>query len=161
MSQFGGKPIDSAPVVNVLDLDEESRVAYMKSLGARNVDPPLPRSTHLKNKLNGRILPWNNLLAEQRDIMECCDAEGNTDPSCWMPTVNEEEYDPAEHSLLMTRAQDAIYQQSAGITNQYRSEDAVNMNPRPMDYANGAVPYEQVSTITVDDLNNLEAMVEA
>ena len=161
MSQFGGRPIDSAPVVNVLDLDEESRLMYMKSLGAKNVDPPLPRSSHLRNKLNGRVLPWNNLLAEQRDIMECCDAEGNTDPSAWEPTVIEEEYDPAEHSLLMTKAQEVVYQQSAGISNQYRSEEAIDMAPRPMAYANGAVPFDQVSSITADDLNRLEAMVDS
>lgn len=89
------QPIAGGPVNNysaVLDMENENeRIALMKSMGAKNVDPPLPRSSHLINKKTGLILPWNEMLAEQRDVMENCDANGNTDPAAWMPTVIDRE----------------------------------------------------------------------
>lgn len=92
-------------------LDEsfaENRVENLRALGAQNTEPPLPRSAFLKNTKTGLILPWSLGLAEQRDIMVNCDAYGNTDPSAWMNTVNEQDYTPEEHAALMQAAYQAV-----------------------------------------------------
>lgn len=94
--------------VQVFDMAEANRVSYMKSLGARNLNPPLPRSPFLRNKVTGRIMPWNELLSEQTELMECCDAEGNTDPAAWSGLVPKETMTEAEMEAIVARKQSQL-----------------------------------------------------
>lgn len=56
----------------------------LRSMGAVNTDPPLPHSKFIKVLKTGRVMPWNELLAEQpHSEVACCDATGDTDPSAW------------------------------------------------------------------------------
>lgn len=92
-----GYPYDSATPVTPLDPKQvfdiqsgEARNHFLQQLGAKNCRPPLPRSSHLLIKATGRVLPYDPMFAEQQDLVECCDANGNTDPSAWLPTVQPE-----------------------------------------------------------------------
>ena len=97
-------PVDATPVPpqdlhNILDVrDTTARQQALYAAGAKNAVPPLPRSSHLRSKKNGIVFPWDATLAEQRDIMECCDSNGNTDPKAWLATVNPAEYTSAGRS---------------------------------------------------------------
>lgn len=110
------QPTTVAPIASEVVLDQNfalNRVEAMRAMGAKNVDPPLARSAYLKNIHTGLILPWSPGLAEQRDIMVNCDANGNTDAAAWANTVNPVEYNAQEQDVLMQRAMTAIagYQQ--------------------------------------------------
>ena len=97
-------PVRPAAVGVVLDQDfAANAVAHMRAMGAQNVDPPLPRSAFLKNIKTGLVLPWSEALAEQRDLMQNCDASGNTDPSAWANTVVSAE-NSREEQLAMHNA---------------------------------------------------------
>lgn len=145
------QPVAQPTGAAVFDLGSDAeRIAYMRQLGARNTDPPLPRSTHLRNKANGRVLPWEETLAEQRDLMECCDASGNTDPAAWQPFVDYSEYDPVEQQIAMLKAQEQamVQAQARQLTSTHQVPDAVNpTTPQPMQYANDAVPYDEVEKL--------------
>ena len=94
----------------VFDFDDaEHRNQYLRSLGAENILPPLPRSKYVKIKASGRILPWDQLLAEQPTLVECCDVNGNTDPSAWMPDVEPGELSDEEQRLLVLKAQAQLF----------------------------------------------------
>lgn len=71
----------------LMSADEENRLNMMRQMGVANIDGPLPHSPCLRNKKTGVILPWVEILALQRDLVECCDEEGNTDPEAWQPKV--------------------------------------------------------------------------
>lgn len=110
------QPTPVKPVAPSIVLDQDfaaNAVAHMKALGAKNVDPPLSRSAYLKNIKTGLVLPWSAGLAEQRDIMVNCDANGNTDPSAWAHTVNPVMYTADERNALHEAALNAVkgYQQ--------------------------------------------------
>lgn len=139
---------------------DDERIAWMKAQGARNVDPPLPRSSHLKIKTTGVVHPWNPLLATQQDIVECCDEFGNTDPAAWEPTVSHDEYDEdAEAQKLMQEAQLRTLQQAELMTSQYRVHNAVVAAPRPTSYPDGIVPLDQFDKLQ-SDVDKLTAMLE-
>ena len=93
----------------ILDMDDETRTRTLAQMGAANMLPPLPHSPCLKNKKTGIVLPWNELLAAQRDLVDCCDESGNTDPAAWEPRVVKNEVDPrvlqmqAQAQILATR----------------------------------------------------------
>lgn len=59
------------------------------------------------------------MLAEQRDIMECCDSTGNTDPAAWRSTVNEAEYTPAERDALLAEAQATVIKQANAFSGKH------------------------------------------
>lgn len=122
------------------DATEEQRVAYMKSLGATNLDPPLVHSTHLRIKKTGRVLPWNELLAEQTTLVENCDAFGNTDPMAWMPTVKPEGETSSED--MNHWAQSVVLSQASQMTGDFRRADAPVMTARPLDMPNSAVAFD-------------------
>lgn len=108
------QPTPVSPVDPKIVLDENfanNRIAYMKSLGATNVDPPLPRSAFLKNIKTGVVLPWTPGLADQRDIMVNCDAEGNTDPVAWAASVDQRAYSPEEQQQLFDLAKAQLIKQ--------------------------------------------------
>lgn len=75
----------------------------------------LPRSSHLRNKKTGIVFPWSAMLAEQTDIMEPCDASGNTDPAAWESTVNPNEYTDDERDQLYWAARNSAMQHAAKI----------------------------------------------
>ena len=121
--------VDLAGILNEQDL--ASRQAAMRRAGAQNTSPPLPRSSHLRNKKTGLVLPWNDILAEQRDIMECCDSEGNTDPTAWMGTVNPAGYTDEERDELMVQARSVVLQQAQSVTDVYQQDTPVaSMQPQ-------------------------------
>lgn len=129
--------VDLKGILNEQDL--ALRQAAMQRAGAQNTRPPLPRSSHLRNKITGLVLPWNDILAEQRDIMECCDADGNTDPTAWMDTVNPEEYTDAERDELMAQARSSVLQHAKSVTDTYRQDTPVaSMQPKSSDMPFGA-----------------------
>lgn len=159
MSQYTAQPIPQPSYDQIFDMAEETRVAYMKSLGAKNLDPPLPRSSHLRNKQNGRVLPWDEMLAEQRDIMECCDANGNTDPAAWIPTVDTSNHDPEERAELMAKAQAIVASQAIAASNTYRQSGTPGDYHPDGGFPQGVVTYDEVEKVTQKDMDNLISMV--
>lgn len=102
-------PVRAAPAGVVLDQNfAENAVQYMRQMGAKNVDPPLPRSQFLKNTKTGLVLPWSVGLAEQRDIMVNCDAYGNTEPTAWASTVISSENSEQEQQSMHDAAMQAV-----------------------------------------------------
>lgn len=88
MSVNKTRPLAGYDPKQIMDApDEESRLALMQKLGVVNAIPPLPHSPCLKNIKTGVVLPWNELLAAQRDLVVCCDENGNTDEAVWGPKV--------------------------------------------------------------------------
>lgn len=104
---------------NLLNLPQDDMVEALQRTGAMNAQPPLVRSSHLKNKVTGLVLPWNPLIAEQRDIMENCDANGNTDPSAWEGTVDMREYTEADRDADYWAARESVVQQAMQMTDGY------------------------------------------
>lgn len=95
------QPVTQADPTIVLDQNFASNaMEEMRKLGAKNVTPPLAPSTHLKNIKTGIIFPWTAALAEQRDILVNCDANGNTDPAVWKQTVRSEQELPDQSDLM-------------------------------------------------------------
>lgn len=109
------QPTPVAPVAQNIPLDENfaaNRVAAMRAMGATNVDPPLVRSAYLKNIKTGVVLPWTLGLAEMRDLMVNCDANGNTDPATWAHSVIQGDYSPEEQQALLDEAKKQFIQQA-------------------------------------------------
>lgn len=95
------QPVAQADPSIVLDQNfAVNAQAEMRALGAKNIEPPLAPSTHLKNIQTGVIFPWTAALAEQRDILVNCDAMGNTDPAAWQQTVRAEQDLPDQTTLM-------------------------------------------------------------
>lgn len=140
--------------------DEAARIAYMKAMGAVNVDPPLPRSSHLRNKKTGLVLPWNEMLAEQRDIMECCDASGNNDPRAWMPTVDNSEVDEDARQAEILRAQSLVLAQGKRQSSGYE-QPHTPVEAQPMDMPYGAVPLDDLVLERQKQMAALMEMVES
>ena len=100
--------------------DSDARQQALHAAGAKNAVPPLPRSSHLRSKKNGIVFPWDATLAEQRDIMECCDSNGNTDPKAWLATVNPAEYTPAERDALLAEAHAMVIKQAQTFSGEHK-----------------------------------------
>ena len=162
MSQMNPQPLPEMSYRAVFGMkNEDERIEYMKQLGAKNLDPPLMRSSHLRNKINGRVLPWDEMLAEQTDIMECCDASGNTDPAAWMPTVDTSEHGPDEQRELMVQARIAVMAQAKKTQSEYQ-QAGTSLEYKPDGgFPSGIVPYDEVETITQQDMDNLINMVNS
>lgn len=140
--------------------DDAARIAYMKALGAVNVDPPLPRSSHLRNKKSGLVLPWNEMLAEQRDIMECCDVHGNTDPRAWMPTVDNTEIDEEARQMEILKAQSLVLAQGKKQSSGYE-QPHTPVEAQPMDMPYGAIPLDDLDDERQKQMAALMEMVES
>lgn len=132
----------------VFELRDADRAMFFKQLGARNCDPPLPHSPCLRNKQTGAILPWEPILAEQTEILECCDEEGNTDPAAWMPkVVNEGELDPQEAQMMALHKMRQHEQMQTFVNNELKNSGIQMqampvMQPAPEDMPHGAVSFE-------------------
>lgn len=132
----------------VFDLQDADRAAFFKQMGARNCDPPLPHSPCLRNKQTGAILPWEPILSEQTEILECCDEEGNTDPAAWMPKViNDVELDPQEAQILALQKLKQHEQMQTFVNNEMKNagiqmQSMPVMQPAPEEMPHGAVSFE-------------------
>lgn len=108
---------------NILNMQhDDDMMRALESVGAMNAAPALRRSSHLKNKNTGVVLPWNPLLAEQRDIMVNCDAAGNTDPEAWEPSVIEAEYTDDERDMDYWEARNTVVQEAMRLHTTYRRD---------------------------------------
>lgn len=109
---------------NLLNLsNDDEMLRALEQTGAMNSVPPLQRSSHLKNIQTGRVLPWNPLLAEQRDIMVNCDEHGNTDPEAWQSTVTDDDAARTEQEALYWEARQAIVSQAMQMATPYKASN--------------------------------------
>lgn len=132
-----------------VDLSSEDRqLAYMRSLGAQNLDPPLLHSSHLKLIRSGHVVPYDPILALQTSLVVNCDAYGNTDPMAWLPTVQHEEEDPVEARARIVAAQAEVMAQALSITETHK-QPYVDYSPRPMELPHGAVMSTEVAPAPV------------
>lgn len=146
------QPISQPDHTGIFAYDNaEARNNYMRSLGAKNINPPLPRSTHLRIKATGRVLPYEDTLAEQQDLVECCDAHGNTDPAAWMPYV-QHDYDSESHAgevavmqaQAIAEAQQKVLAQARQLSGGFvdRSAPMTPVAPQPMELPYGAQTFD-------------------
>lgn len=134
----------------VFSLDSEERAGFLQHLGVKNATPPLAHSPCLRNKKTGLILPWNPMLAEQRDILECCDESGNTDPEAWQDKVQEDSSE--DDSELMTTALTEATSRQNRIARENMSSfrPTMRQDEQPKqseEYGNDAVSYEDIDNL--------------
>lgn len=133
--------------------DAATREALMRRIGVANIDPPLPHSPCLKIKRDGRVLPWNELLAQQRDLCECCDENGNTDPAAWEPKVVD--------NTLTNAELECMARQQLFIKNDTAKTDYEHKVPNPQ-LNKGPSEYEKQGVISFSDIRKLrEALNES
>ena len=142
--------VGNQDVSTVFNLNSEERAGFLEHLGVKNATPPLAHSPCLKNKKTGIILPWNPMLAEQRDILECCDEQGNTDPAAWQAKVQEDSSED-ERELMAAALNEATSRQSEiaqeGMSS-FRSTMKKMDQPAQSDqYGDEAVPYEDIEKL--------------
>lgn len=156
---FNAQPVSQPTGVHLLDMSPDARVAEAQRLGIRNAGPPLPKSSHLKVKLTGVVLPWNELLAEQKDLVMCCDASGNTDPEAWRATVSGDTPMTEEQLASATAAHNTAVAQGTAIADEYRVADAVDTTPHS--YPADVMPLDEyyLSAETVQSIHAAKAMV--
>ena len=142
--------VGNQDVSTVFNLNSEERAGFLEHLGVKNATPPLAHSPCLKNKKTGIILPWNPMLAEQRDILECCDEQGNTDPAAWQDKVQEGSSED-ERELMAAALNEATSRQNKiaqeGMSS-FRSTMKKMDQPAQSDqYGDEAVPYEDIEKL--------------
>lgn len=142
--------VGNQDVSTVFNLNSEERAGFLEHLGVKNATPPLAHSPCLKNKKTGIILPWNPMLAEQRDILECCDEQGNTDPAAWQDKVQEDSSED-ERELMAAALSEATSRQSEIAQEKmssFRSTMKKMDQPAQSDqYGDKAVPYEDIEKL--------------
>lgn len=127
---------------------EQERTAIMRSMGVANLDPPLPHSPCLKVVKTGVVHPWNELLAQQRDLVVCCDEKGNTDPKVWEPKVK---HDTTTSEMLALLAQQNLFKHD-------------NAFERPMTQARqviGPTDYDRKDVVSYADIEKLQEKLNA
>ena len=142
--------VGNQDVSTVFNLNSEERAGFLEHLGVKNATPPLAHSPCLKNKKTGIILPWNPMLAEQRDILECCDEQGNTDPAAWQDKVQEDSSGD-ERELMAAALSEATSRQNKIAQEKmssFRSTMKKMDQPAQSDqYGDEAVPYEAIEKL--------------
>ena len=142
--------VGNQDVSTVFNLNSEERAGFLEHLGVKNATPPLAHSPYLKNKKTGIILPWNPMLAEQRDILECCDEQGNTDPAAWQDKVQEDSSED-ERELMAAALNEATSRQNTIAQEKmssFRSTMKKMDQPAQSDqYGDEAVPYEDIEKL--------------
>lgn len=142
--------VGNQDVSTVFNLNSEERAGFLEHLGVKNATPPLAHSPCLKNKKTGIILPWNPMLAEQRDILECCDEQGNTDPAAWQDKVQEDSSED-ERELMAAALSEATSRQNKIAQEKmssFRSTMKKMDQPAQSDqYGDEAVPYEDIEKL--------------
>jgi hypothetical protein len=131
--------------------NEAERVNWMRSMGAKNVNPPLEHTKFVRIKANGRILPWNPLLADQTELVENCDKDGNTDRAAWEQDIIADELDAISEDeqqlMAMEKSRRTAQIQAEQLQSEYRAEDAVSVEPRPTELPPDIVPYDRVQEL--------------
>lgn len=145
-------PVKGVDPTTVLNADfAANRNEYMAAMGAKNIAPPLARSSHLKNVKTGLVFPWSPGMAEQRDILVNCDASGNTDPKAWKGTVREEEYSEEERAAAIRLA----YAQLRQNTDTGGFQQAAPAAPQePQGFPEGVQTLESLRESDVASLEN-------
>ena len=142
-----GRPIGGYDPSSIMDIDDDqARLAMMRQMGVANVDPPLPHSPCLKNIRTGRVLPWNELLAAQRDLVVCCDEDGNTDEAVWGPKVIKNELSTAELNVLAR--QQMLVSKESQVTKYEHDVPNPQLNKGPSEY-------EKCGVISFNDIRRL------
>lgn len=133
--------------------DPQVREQLMRQMGVANLDPPLPHSPCLKIIKTGRVLPWNELLAEQHDLVVCCDENGNTDEAAWKDKV---QHNAPTNSELTIMAQQQIMRKQELQRDTYE-----HACPNPQ-LNKGPSEYEKQGVISFTDIRALrESLHEA
>lgn len=150
------QPVTPEAAARLLDIqDADQRIAYAKQLGVENVIPTLPHSPCLKIRKTGVVLPWNELLAEQGTLVECCDENGNTDPEVWGPLVKNTDMTNSEAHQM---AQSIIVNQAKSMSDTHRVAGAVELAPRQ--YPDNVVPYSDIlDNDTADAIRAIRELV--
>lgn len=137
--------------VSVSDLfqsrTEAEMQAKMRSMGAINLDAPLPHSKYIKVLKSGRVFPWNELLAGQpHSEVACCDESGNTDPAAWEADVRENSGGEPDVDAISLQARIAAManQAHAGFEHGKTMGDTPQ-NPNP--YPEGVVSYQNADSL--------------
>lgn len=142
--------VGNQDVSTVFNLNSEERAGFLEHLGVKNATPPLAHSPCLKNKKTGIILPWNPMLAEQRDILECCDEQGNTDPVAWQDKVQEDSSED-ERELMAAALNEATSRQNKIAQEKMSSFRSTMMKmdqpEQSGQYGDEAVPYEDIEKL--------------
>lgn len=123
------------------DTENADMNAFLRRIGAKNVDPPLPRSAYLRNKKTGVVFAWSEMFALQTELMECCDRFGNTDPDAWMPDVKEDI--PLDDALLERQVLTSVASKEAikaFTQNPNATEQQTVVQPKDTSMPNKAVP---------------------
>ena len=68
---------------NVSHEPDDEMMARLRDMGAKNIEPPLPRSKYIRIKATGEIHMWTEFFASRPDLCECCDEYGSTDSTKW------------------------------------------------------------------------------
>ena len=156
---IGGQAAPDMKAVFDMTSDAE-RISFLKSLGAKNADPPLPRSSHLKNKKTGLVLPWNEMLAEQHDVMVNCDCYGNTDPSAWMPTVIDREL-TEEERMENLHMQSLVASQGRQLSSGYHDDSFVDPNiPPRVAYPEGSTAFADTDAESVGSKADFDILLK-
>lgn len=143
------RPVNGYDARALLDAQTaEERTAIARQMGVANIDPPLPHSPCLKNIKTGVVLPWNELLAAQRDLVVCCDTDGNTDEAVWGPKVIQ---DAPSNEILAMMAQQQIFKKE-------------NPYELPMTQAKqvvGPTDYERLGVMPYSEIDKLQEKLDA
>jgi hypothetical protein len=78
-----------APTVVQPPTKQEPMVESLRSMGAINIEPPLPMSPRLKSKITGVLYMWCESMAIRTELFVNCDEYGNEDPATWMNRMPE------------------------------------------------------------------------
>lgn len=143
---------------HLLSLPPEQREAEAIRMGIKNAGPPLPRSSHLKIKATGVVLPWDDILAEQKDLVVCCDAEGNTSPADWSLTASFVAPMTPEQEAAYAASQQIVAQQGQAMSSEYIAENAVTVKPH--EYPAGVQPLDEylLSAQTAASIQSVQAL---
>lgn len=140
----------------LMDMDEATRLGTMQSMRIANLQGPLPHSPCLKVKATGVVHPWNPLLAQHRDLVECCDENGNTDPAAWKSRVSDGDAS-ADNAKLMIQArqQMIISRQADKVAGDY----AQGVSQSRQENSDGLSPYDRLGVVSYDDIEKLRAQL--
>lgn len=151
-SRQTGKPVGGVDPKILMDMDDNARQSIMQQMGVANLQPPLPHSPCLKVIKTGVIHPWNELLAAQRDLVVCCDEQGNTDPSAWENKIVKDEI---PQRVLAMRAQNAVFAKKQTESFLHPTTPVTQQN------GDGQSEYDKLGVISYNDVERLREQLRA
>jgi len=146
LNRDGERESGRAAILDVMNTnDADARYTKMVRMGAVNLDPPLPRSKYIKVLKTGRVMPWNDLLAEQpHNEVACCDEYGNTDPAAWAADVQPVTDGEPDSETIALQARLAL------LARQHEYEQGPTMGDTPLNrpaYPDGVVAYQDADQL--------------